>query len=196
MASGFLEVQGFSVALAAMDSMCKTANINILAVDANNPPDEKKAFIPVVIQVKLAGGIGDVVQSLKAGYRTAERFLPQELILMHHIASDKKAIETLLKAGKLRPGRKAKKSYPALAAVDVQCFANALAVLDGIVKNADVDVVDVKKYLGGRMVTLIVGGSVSAVQIAAEHARLQTASRVKNAAVITNPHVELYQFIG
>lgn len=198
MASGFLEVQGFSAALAAMDAMCKAANVAVKAVDANNTPDPKKAVVPVVIQIKLGGGVGDVEQALEAGRRNARNTLPEEFILTHAIAAEDKALAAILKSGKLPPHRKSGKQRPdALGAVDVQSFAAAVVVLDAMLSHADVGMVDMKKYLGGTIVTLVVGGSVSAVQEAVALAReRQMDGKVKNAAVITNPHPELFRFVG
>ena len=59
-AIGLLEVQGYSVALAAMNQACKAANIKIEGMDCNNPAAGDHAPIPVVIQVKFTGSVSDV----------------------------------------------------------------------------------------------------------------------------------------
>lgn len=198
MASGFLEVQGFSAALYAMDAMCKAGDIRIEAVDANNTPDEREAVVPVVIQIKCSGGIGDVRSALEAGRYAAEKLLPAHLVLSHCIASESPALRGLLREGKL-PRRRAKPhAYAALAALDIRCFAHAIHALDDLCKGSGAEIVGMKKYLGGQMVTLLLGGTVSEVQAVMELAgRLYAdCGAFKNAAVILKPHEELYHFIG
>ena len=197
MASGFLEVQGFSAALSAMDAMCKSANVTVKAVDANNTPNPKEAIVPVVIQIKVSGSVGDVEQALEAGRRTALNTLPPKFVLTHSIAAEDRSLAGILKSGKLPPHRRSGKKYDALGCVDVQTFASALVVVNTVTSNADVDVADIKKYLGGTMVTLIFGGTVAAVHDAIEQAATcSLEGKVKNSSVITNPHPELYRFLG
>ncbi len=200
MASGFLELEGFGHALISMDAMCKAANITVLAVDANNPANEKTARVPVSVQVKISGGVADVQQALEAGRRAAVKYLPDELILTHSIPSDNPALQGLLVGGKLPPKQATapKKKLAALGVLDVQCYANAVKALNGALQNSDVTVVDVKKYLGGRMVTILFSGTVAAAQAAVEQAKTEFGSCpcLKSAMVITNPHAELFRFIG
>jgi microcompartment protein CcmL/EutN len=61
-----------------------------------------------------------------------------------------------------------------------------------------VELISIKKYLGGRIVTLIVGGSSSDAKAAVDAAREQFSgcSALKNSAVITNPHRELFRVLG
>lgn len=198
MASGFLEVQGFTAALLAMNAMCKGADIRLEAVDANNTLDEKSAAVPVVIQVKISGDIGNVRAALEAGEDAACRLIPANCILSHCIPSKTGQLEALLREGKLARGRLKAKRFPALASLDVQCFAHAVQVLDTLLKGTGAQAVDMKKYLGGRMVTLLLGGTVSEMQAAIDLAGRQYGElpALKNAAVILNPHEELYRFIG
>lgn len=102
MAVGMLEVQGFGIALACADAMCKTANISIEAFDANNPtsPD---AMIPVIVQVKIRGGISDIYAALEAGRREAGNFLTDDEIITKCIPMETEEILPLIQSGKLMP---------------------------------------------------------------------------------------------
>lgn len=101
-ATGFLEVQGYSVALAAMDKACKAAQIKIEGMESNNPSKGDKASIPVVLQVKFTGGIEDVKVALEVAYNEASKYIDQEDILTHLIPSSAKEIDKLLQAGKVK----------------------------------------------------------------------------------------------
>ncbi|MCM0649233.1 BMC domain-containing protein [Clostridium swellfunianum] len=101
-ALGLLEVQGYSVALAAMDKACKAANIKILAMDCNNPKAGDNAFIPVVVQVKFVGDISDVKTALEVAKEAALRYIPEEEIVIHCITSYSEELEKLLHTGKVK----------------------------------------------------------------------------------------------
>ena len=55
----------------------------------------------------------------------------------------------------------------AIALLEVQAMTAAIEGLDAMVKAADVRLIHVEKRLGGRLVTVVVDGSVSAVTAAA-----------------------------
>ena len=57
-------------------------------------------------------------------------------------------------------------------------------------KSAEVSLVSWERKLGGRLVTLIVTGNVSAVTAAVESAKAQCIKKPCAAAVIANPHPE------
>jgi len=101
-ALGFLEVQGYSVALAAMDKACKAANITIHGMDCNNPPDEKNAVIPVMVQVKFTGPVSDVQIALEVAKETASQYVSSNEVMIHCIPSSSKEIEALLSIGKVK----------------------------------------------------------------------------------------------
>lgn len=101
-ALGLLEVQGYSVALAAMDKACKAADIKILAMDCNNPKAGDNAFIPVVVQVKFVGGVSDVKAALEVARDAALVYIPENEIVTHCIASYSEELEKLLQTGKVK----------------------------------------------------------------------------------------------
>ena len=73
----------------------------------------------------------------------------------------------------------------------------AIAGLDAMVKTAAVKLIHVEKRLGGRLVTVVVEGSVSDVTAAAEAGRAAAAEvgKVKLCEVIARPHPEVMKFL-
>ena len=85
----------------------------------------------------------------------------------------------------------------AIALLEVQAMTTAIEGLDAMLKAADVRLIHVEKRLGGRLVTVVVDGSVSAVTAAAEAGR-EAAARVGNVKlceVIARPHPEITKFL-
>ena len=85
----------------------------------------------------------------------------------------------------------------AIALLEVQALVTAIAGLDAMVKAADVKLIHVEKRLGGRLVTVVVEGAVSAVTAAAEAGRLAAAEvgNVKLCEVIARPHPDVMKFL-
>ena len=88
--------------------------------------------------------------------------------------------------------------YNAIGVVEVNFYANAVCLLDVMEKAADIDFLTSENRLGGRMVTLIVGGTTSGVNAAVEAARAagegMSVNPIKVAIVIGNPHPEILKF--
>ena len=76
-------------------------------------------------------------------------------------------------------------------------MVTAIVGLDAMVKAADVKLIHVEKRLGGRLVTVVVEGSVSAVQAAADAGKAAAAEvgNVKLCEVIARPHPEVMKFL-
>ena len=76
-------------------------------------------------------------------------------------------------------------------------MVTAIAGLDAMVKAADVELIHVEKRLGGRLVTVVVEGTVSAVTAALEAGRAAAAAvgNVKLCEVIARPHPEIMKFL-
>ena len=85
----------------------------------------------------------------------------------------------------------------AIALLEVQAMVAAIAGLDAMVNAADVRLIHVEKRLGGRLVTLVIDGSVSDVTAALEAGREAAAQvgNVKLAEVIARPHPEVTKFL-
>lgn len=92
------------------------------------------------------------------------------------------------------------KNFNAIGVVEITFFTNALIVLDEMLKASEVHLVACEKKLGGRLVTIIVGGDTSSVNAAIETA-LDTGARVgekniKVAVSIPNPHPEIRKLLN
>ena len=93
-----------------------------------------------------------------------------------------------------------KKNFSAIGVVEINFFTNALIALDEMLKASDVHLVSCEKKLGGRMVTIIVGGDTSSVNSAIE-AVYATGGRIgekniKVAVAISNPHPEIKRLLN
>ena len=77
-----------------------------------------------------------------------------------------------------------------LGFVEVSGVVAAVDALDIMCKSADVTLVSWERKLGGRLVTIIVTGTVSAVNAAVENAAKQCIKKPCATAVIANPHPE------
>ena len=77
-----------------------------------------------------------------------------------------------------------------LGFVEVTGVTAAIDALDIMCKSADVSLVSWERKLGGRLVTLIITGTVSAVQAAVENAAAQCIKKPAATAIIANPHPE------
>ena len=85
----------------------------------------------------------------------------------------------------------------AIALLEVQAMVAAITGLDAMVKAADVKLIHVEKRLGGRLVTVVVEGEVSAVSAALEAGRIEAAKvgNVKCCEVIARPHPDVMSFL-
>ena len=85
----------------------------------------------------------------------------------------------------------------AIALLEVQAMVCAIVGLDAMVKAADVKLIHVEKRLGGRLVTVVVEGTVSAVTAALE-AGVEAAKAVGHVAsheVIARPHPDIVELV-
>ena len=85
----------------------------------------------------------------------------------------------------------------AIALLEVQAMVTAIVGLDAMIKAADVKLIHVEKRLGGRLVTVVGEGAVSAVQAAADAGKAAAAEvgNVKLCEVIARPHPEVMKFL-
>lgn len=84
-----------------------------------------------------------------------------------------------------------------LGLIEIQALGHAILVLDTMTKAADVEFVAVERKLGGRLVTLVVRGRLSAVKAAIDAGR-ELANGIgclKAAEVIARPHPEILKFL-
>ncbi len=82
-----------------------------------------------------------------------------------------------------------------LGFVEVSGVVAAVDALDIMCKTASVNLVTWERKLGGRLVTMIIEGTVSDVTEAIEAAKAGCISSVKAANVIANPHEETQRLV-
>ena len=82
---------------------------------------------------------------------------------------------------------------PALGFVELPGLANAINLLDTMLKAAAVNFVTWEKKLGGRLVTIIISGSVASVEAAVEAARQNP--NTKSSLVLPAPHPETWKMV-
>ena len=85
----------------------------------------------------------------------------------------------------------------AIGLLEVQALTAAIEGLDTMLKTANVRLVHIERRLGGRMVTTVIAGNVSAVTAAIEAGREAAAriGKVKCCEIIANPHSEVTKFL-
>ncbi len=83
----------------------------------------------------------------------------------------------------------------ALGFVEVTGVVAAVDALDIMCKTANVELVSWERKLGGRLVTVIIEGTVSDVTEAIENAKAKCVSEVKASNVIANPHSETQRLV-
>lgn len=82
-----------------------------------------------------------------------------------------------------------------LGLVEIPNCTDAIVVLDAMLKTANVKFLTWEKKLGGRLVTIIVQGEVSACTEAVEKAKHCGVGRIAASAVIANPHEETMKLV-
>ena len=80
--------------------------------------------------------------------------------------------------------------------IEIPSTTAAIDALDIMCKAADVEFVTWEKKLGGRPVTVIVEGSISAVTAAVEAASEQAIKKPVAKTVIANPHEEIVRIVN
>lgn len=86
----------------------------------------------------------------------------------------------------------------ALGFVEVVGQVTAIAVLDSMVKCANVNFSTMENKLGGRLVTIVISGSIEDVKSAVEVAKV-TANNITicaQSAIISRPHEEVMKIIN
>ena len=83
----------------------------------------------------------------------------------------------------------------ALGFVEISGVTAAVDALDIMCKAADVEFVTWERKLGGRLVTIIVTGTISAVTAAVENADAMAIKKPVATAVIANPHEETRRLV-
>ena len=206
-ALGLIEVYSFTAALYAADLMAKSADVKVIAFDRNRPfaPD---APAPLIMVVKVTGSVAAV----KAAIEAATEYTKSngKYIVSHIIArpdEDTEKMAYLMDINKDKFNKKFPKSMKgveapqepfgkALGILEISGFTASVVALDAMCKAADVHLLHKEERLGGRLVTLVVAGSVSAVRAACESGceAVKEHSDIYGLEYIPSPHGELLKF--
>ncbi len=204
-----IEVYSFTTAVCVADLCAKTADVEIIAFDRNRPksPDVPA---PLVMQIKMSGPVAAVRSAVEAGKEYAES--EGKYIVSHIIANPGEGVEKmayLIDINKDKYNKKLPKNFlkkteiegvnplgEAIGLLEVEGLVASIEGLDAMTKAAEVRVIHSEKRLGGRLVTFIVAGEVSAVKAAVEAGRNSSASlgKLYGSAVIPRPHDEVTKF--
>lgn len=81
--------------------------------------------------------------------------------------------------------------------VEVSALGNAIKMLDDMLKVADVEFVATERKLGGRLVTIVVKGELTAVKASVDAgvASAKANDCLKASQVIARPHEEILKFL-
>ena len=86
-----------------------------------------------------------------------------------------------------------------LGLVEVSALGNAIIMLDDMLKVADVEFVATERKLGGRLVTIVVKGELTAVKASVDagvkRAKACGDGILKASQVIARPHTEILKFL-
>lgn len=83
-----------------------------------------------------------------------------------------------------------------LGFIEITGVTAAVDALDIMCKTADVELATWERKLGGRLVTIIVEGTVSAVTEAVEAVKLNAIKRPVISGVIASPHEEIVRLVN
>ncbi len=207
-ALGMIEVYSFTTAVCVADVMAKAAEVKVIAFDRNRPIREDVPA-PLVMVVKVEGDVGSVEAAVEAGRNYAEskgKYIVSHIIanpdndaekMAYHLDVNRdKYNKSLPKTMKDYPEEKIKDIPEAFGLLEISGMVAAIEALDSMVKAAEVRIIHSEKRLGGRLVTLIVMGQVSAVAAAVE-AGAKNGSRlgkVYGCEVIPRPHREVGKY--
>lgn len=206
-ALGLIEVYSFTTALCAADLMAKAADVKIIAFDRNRP-FAPKIPAPLIMVVKIEGSVAAVKAAIEVGSeyaRSKGRYIVSHIIPRPDEDTEKMAYLLDInrdKYNKSLPKTMKGVSAPtepfgkALGIFEVSGFTAAVVGLDAMCKAAEVHLLHKEERLGGRLVTLVVTGTVSSVRASLEAGAKDAAplGEVFGTESIPNPHPELMKF--
>ncbi len=205
-ALGMIEVYSFTTAVCVADIAAKAAEVAVIAMDRNRPI-RTDVPAPLVMIVKIEGEVSAVRAAVEAGVAYAKdkgKYIVSHIIPNPGVGVEKMAYR--LDINKDKFNKKLPKNllgvqieaqpHEAFGLVEVEGLVAAVNSLDAMLKTSAVKVIHSEKRLGGRLVTFIITGSVSAVKAAVENG-CKTASqlgKVFGCEVIPSPHDEIVKF--
>ena len=205
-ALGMMEVYGFPTVVNCADIAAKAADVKVIAFDRNRPFG--KFPVPLIMQLKIEGSVSAVRSAIEAATNYAKSV--DKFIVSHIIANPGEGVEKMAyrldinkdkfnkKLPKTLLGAKEPviKNSSAIGLLEVEGLVASIVGLDSMVKAADVRIVHTEKRLGGRLVTMVIAGSVSSVNAAMEAGKSAALStgKVYGEVAIPNPHDEVLKF--
>ncbi len=205
-ALGMIEVYSFTTAVCAADICAKAADVKVIAFDRNRP-FAPSAPAPLIMIVKIEGNVSAVRAAVEAGVNYAKSL--NKYIVSHIIANPGEDVDKMayrLDINKDKYNKKLPKSFlgaeyeeqppKSIGLLEVQGLVAAIEGLDSMLKAADVRLVHTEKRLGGRLVTLVVTGNISAVKSALETGKEKASAlgTVYGCEAIPNLHGEVAKF--
>lgn len=209
-ALGLIEVYSFSTAVRVADIAAKASGVKVIAMDRTRP---KSADVPapLVMVVKVEGSVADVRAAVEAGSEYAKEI--GRYIVSHIIANPGEGMEKmayLMDINKDKFNKKLPKNMYEICNSDVELKTTGEAIgllevdglvasiegLDVMLKTADTRLVHTEKRLGGRLVTLVMAGTVSAIKAALESGGVaaEKFGKVYGVQIIPSPHAEVVKF--
>ena len=206
-ALGMIEVYSFTTALVVADLAAKAADVKVIAMDRNRPLSAS-APAPLIMIVKIEGNVSAVRAAVDAGVEYAKS--EGKYVVSHVIANPGEDVDKMayrMDINKDKYNKKLPKTFlgaeivenrisGSFGIVEVSGLVASIVGLDAMLKTAEVRLVHSEKRLGGRLVTYVITGSVSAVKAAVEAGANSAAplGQVYGQAVIASPHTELVKF--
>lgn len=206
-ALGMIEVYSFTTAVCAADVAAKAADVKVIAFDRTRPVSEAVPA-PLVMQVKVEGDNAAVRAAIDAATDFAK---DDGTYIISHVNArpdtETEKMAYLLDINKDKYNKKLPKTFLgaemeikdpdfSIGLLEVSGLVASISGLDAMLKAANVRLIHTEKRLGGRLVTLIVKGNVSAVKAAVE-AGIEAAKplgKIHGKAVIARPHGEIMKF--
>ncbi len=206
-ALGLIEVYSFTTALYVADLMAKAADVKVIAFDRNRPfaPD---APAPLIMIVKVEGSVAAVKAAIDAASdyaKSKNRYIVSHIIARPDESTEKMAY--LMDINKDKFNKKFPKTMKnaeaptqpfgkAIGILEISGFTASVVALDAMCKAAEVHLLHKEERLGGKLVTLVVAGSVSAVKASVEHGKAiaSPVGEVFGTEIIPSPHPELLKF--
>lgn len=205
-ALGMIEVYSFTTAVCTADVCAKAADVKVIAFDRNRP-FAPSAPAPLIMVVKIEGSVSAVRAAVEAGVNYAKSL--NKYIVSHIIANPGESVDVMaykLDINKDKYNKKLPKSFlnaeyeeespKSIGLLEVQGLVASIEGLDSMLKAAEVRLVHTEKRLGGRLVTLVVTGNISAVKAALESGREKASAlgKVYGCEAIPNLHGEVAKF--
>ena len=182
LALGMVETRGLTAAIEAADAMTKAAEVTLVGTEKIGSG---------LVTVMVRGDVGAVKAAVETGADAAGRL--GELVATHVIPRPHNDVErssySIVEVNSLE--RMAVSWGKAYGFFEIPSVTAAVVAVDIMCKTADVQFVTWEKKLGGRLVTIIIRGDVSAVAQAIEAAEQNGIKKPVSTVVIPSPHEEI-----